>query len=321
MSTKRLWRTPTAQEAGARVETLYTKDGQPAKVGERAYRKTPKGELVLQSQTINQQIQMDDPRQDSPQSTFLLEGSPASPSLLPGSEAARQTTASSGRRCLESYRYSNRHGYSLRTLVASLLSTTDWSSSVCYLTWREKATKSSRLLFQLAPSTPRTGAIGCGLWPTPQAADSAQGAVISEDDRFVTLPSGRLRRINRNGVDGSCGLAREVVVKMWPTPHGNCHTGAGEHGTGARNLQTAVLLPTPKGRDWKGQTQRGIHAPQDGLQNMDNGDGKLIGGQLNPEWVTWLMGYPPHWTDIGTENPTSRESQSESKTESTALED
>jgi hypothetical protein len=53
------WRTPTAQEAGAKVETLYTKDGQPAKVGQRAYRKTPKGEMVLQSQTINQQVEME----------------------------------------------------------------------------------------------------------------------------------------------------------------------------------------------------------------------------------------------------------------------
>jgi hypothetical protein len=52
------WRTPQAQEAGAKVETLYTKDGQPARPGERAYRKTPTGEMVLQSQTINQQVEM-----------------------------------------------------------------------------------------------------------------------------------------------------------------------------------------------------------------------------------------------------------------------
>jgi hypothetical protein len=52
------WRTPQANEAGARVETLYTKDGQPARPGERAYRKTPDGRLVLQSQTINQQVEM-----------------------------------------------------------------------------------------------------------------------------------------------------------------------------------------------------------------------------------------------------------------------
>lgn len=52
------WRTPQASEAGAKVETLYTKDGQPAKPGQRAYRKTPDGRMVLQSQTINQQVEM-----------------------------------------------------------------------------------------------------------------------------------------------------------------------------------------------------------------------------------------------------------------------
>jgi hypothetical protein len=52
------WRTPQAQEAGAKVETLFTKDGKPARPGERAYRRTPSGELVLQSQTINQQVEM-----------------------------------------------------------------------------------------------------------------------------------------------------------------------------------------------------------------------------------------------------------------------
>lgn len=51
------WRTPMAQEAGARVETLFTKEGEPAKVGERAYRKQPDGRMVLQSVTLNQQVQ------------------------------------------------------------------------------------------------------------------------------------------------------------------------------------------------------------------------------------------------------------------------
>ena len=52
------WRTPQANEAGAKVETLFTKDGSPAMPGQRAYRKTPSGKLVLQSQTINQQVEM-----------------------------------------------------------------------------------------------------------------------------------------------------------------------------------------------------------------------------------------------------------------------
>jgi hypothetical protein len=53
-----LWRTPQANEAGAKVETLFTKDGAPAMPGQRAYRLTPSGKLVLQSQTINQQVEM-----------------------------------------------------------------------------------------------------------------------------------------------------------------------------------------------------------------------------------------------------------------------
>jgi hypothetical protein len=35
--------------------------------------------------------------------------------------------------------------------------------------WKVMASPSGRLLFQLAPSVPRTGETGFGLWPTPQA--------------------------------------------------------------------------------------------------------------------------------------------------------
>ena len=69
-------------------------------------------------------------------------------------------------------------------------------------------------------------------------------------------------------------------------------------GIGGIDLDTLRLLPTPKHRDWKGQTQRGIHAQHDALPNMNNGSGKPIGGKLNPDWVEWLMGFPPGWTDL-----------------------
>ncbi len=52
------WRSPTAEEAGARVETLFTKDGEPATTGHRAFRKQPDGRMVLQSVTLNQQVEM-----------------------------------------------------------------------------------------------------------------------------------------------------------------------------------------------------------------------------------------------------------------------
>jgi len=40
------------------METLFTKDGQPATTGQRAYRLQPDGRSVLQSVTLNQQVAM-----------------------------------------------------------------------------------------------------------------------------------------------------------------------------------------------------------------------------------------------------------------------
>jgi hypothetical protein len=49
----------------------------------------------------------------------------------------------------------------------------------------------------------------------------------------------------------------------------------------------AAHYPTPCATDWKNRET----SNQVGLQ-------KTIGGQLNPEWVELLMGYPKGWTEI-----------------------
>jgi hypothetical protein len=82
---------------------------------------------------------------------------------------------------------------------------------------------------------------------------------------------------------------------FWPTPcRADGMGGPGNSGRdGGMNLRTAVAsIPTPKSRGWKGQTQRGIYGPMDSVANLDRGDGKPIGGSLNPDWVEWLMGWP-----------------------------
>jgi hypothetical protein len=98
---------------------------------------------------------------------------------------------------------------------------------------------------------------------------------------------------------------------MWPTPRagnpGSRRNGKGgkilaeevaiAEGLRERGLERGKTFATPKSRDWKGQSQRGIHAPGDALPNMDRGDGKPIGGSLNPTWVEWLLGWPLGWTD------------------------
>lgn len=116
-------------------------------------------------------------------SLFSQEASPVSHSVMQDEEKARQMTATSGRTCFESYRTSNQTGSSLKMCAGLLLGTTAWYSSRCVLTWKAKATKSNRLLFQLAPSTPRTGETGSGLLPTVQT----QGLKVCKNRKSVPM--------------------------------------------------------------------------------------------------------------------------------------
>lgn len=116
-------------------------------------------------------------------SLFSQEASPASRSAKLDEEKARQMTAISGQICFESYRTSNQTGSSLKMCVVSLLGTTAWYSSRCVLTWKAKATKSSRLLFQLVPSTPHTAGAGSGLLPTVQT----QGLKVCKNGKSIPM--------------------------------------------------------------------------------------------------------------------------------------
>jgi hypothetical protein len=80
-----------------------------------------------------------------------------------------------------------------------------------------------------------------------------------------------------------------------PTVHNATSGGRSEASArkrGSRCLQREVrMYPTPAARDWKsgkGRKENG-HSPQ--LP-------EVIGGQLNPPWVEWLMGFPEGWTDL-----------------------
>lgn len=93
---------------------------------------------------------------------------------------------------------------------------------------------------------PRTDATGYVLLPTPTASDGLQGCIIGEDDTFRTTESGTLRKVNRNGIDGSIGLGR--LVQMWKTPV--CADADNRafyvNSRGEPNLSAQVkLFPTP----------------------------------------------------------------------------
>ena len=136
-------------------------------------------------------------RQECEQLTLFQEDFLASHSVQPGSEEARTMTVTSGRKCSELYRKSGPLGSLVRTLLVS----SAWRSTRCYLTWKASATPAKRLLFRLVPSTPRTEGAGLPLWPTPTAMD-ARG----------------LDRNLRKDATGERSILLSQKVAMFPTP-------------------------------------------------------------------------------------------------------
>ena len=76
----------------------------------------------------------------------------ANHSVLPGSEAARLMTVTSGRKCLESYNSSSPLGLLVKMCLESSL----WHSTRCFLTWKRRDMKPNVSLFRLAVSGPHT---------------------------------------------------------------------------------------------------------------------------------------------------------------------
>jgi hypothetical protein len=135
------------------------------------------------------------------ESLFSQEDFPASRSVMPGSEEARTMTAISGRKCSESYKRQGQLGL----LVRMLLESSAWHSTKCVLTWKQKVTKSSRSLFQLAVSMPRTEEIEYGLlrgggamWPTPRTPSGG--------------PDNSAKRLRPSGHRGTTNLLGAVLA-------------------------------------------------------------------------------------------------------------
>lgn len=107
-----------------------------------------------------------------------------------------------------------------------------------------------------------------GLWLTPTVTERWS------DDEIVVTENGTPRRRYKNGATSSLGLTQQVKMaerRMVPTP--NC--------------------PRPHDSEKScGRFLTGQH--QTDLTTIIARDG----GQLNPTWVEWLMGWPLDWTDL-----------------------
>jgi len=207
----------------------------------------------------------------------------ASLGVKPGSSEAQRMTVISGRSWLPLLKSYGLDG-SLGRMCEALL-TSRWASDAAFLTWKASGIKPSHLLFQLAPSMPRTDATASGssprkMAPTPTASDHIERTSTSSEK--VNPLTGKSVSLDR-------------FVRFWP----DAETQASG---------TPTMWPTPKARDWKD----GASAGTQGRSSPDLG--KVVGqsqtaGSLNPTWVEWLMDFPTGWTDLKpSETPSSRKS-------------
>ena len=237
----------------------------------------------------------------------------ASPFPLPAGERVRRTAVTSGLTCSVPFTRSGPVGLLVRTLVAS----SRWYSLARRLTWdvsplcserislytvsgrntssrpsavilSVKDIPSSRCLFRLVPSVPRTEGTVSGLLPTPIASDfkvrgpGSQQKGLPEIIREMLLPTPTATEIHH-----------WQRVERWKRQG---RTSMHETEDGEKNpngltdfLDFHGLLPTLEHIGRKGKNPR-----QGGLPDFFAQTGRSF--QLNPLFVAEMMGFPVSWT-------------------------
>jgi len=237
----------------------------------------------------------------------------ASPFPLPAGERVRKTAVTSGLTCSVPFTRSGPVGLLVRTLVAS----SRWYSPARRLTWdvsplcserislytvsgRNTSSRpsavilsvkdilSSRCLFRLVPSVPRTEGTVYGLLPTPIASDfkvrgpGSQQKGLPEIIREMLLPTPTATEIHH-----------WQRVERWKRQG---RTSMHETEDGEKNpngltdfLDFHGLLPTLEHIGRKGKNPR-----QGGLPDSFAQTGRSF--QLNPLFVAEMMGFPTSWT-------------------------
>jgi hypothetical protein len=222
--------------------------------------------------------------------------------------------AISGRRCAASYATPGPAGLLLRTLAASPI----WHSTLYWLTWKRMATPRGRSFCLLRASERPTSATAASSSPVPMTTPCAhdhrnQSKPFSQGGtplalQVQQLPTPRFSDGERGGRGDLIQAVRgnpNSHYRTYPTPRRSDANGAGRHGGGGMDLRTAVrALPTPTVTG--NHNRAGLSAKSgDGLataiiRGLDGTDAppSKASGSLNPQFVEWMMGFPPDWTAI-----------------------
>lgn len=239
-----------------------------------------------------------------------------------------------GGKCFGSFATFDPASWSWRTSQLSLFQA---EGSMKFLDrWTRAGSIVNGIAYRHQPLAPLTAATASGLLPTPRGEDSqscgGHGNKIDSLTAFTKLlptptADSSTERLNKYKQGGTPLTA---AYRTWPTPKaspsGPDFAKATRPGTGGDDLPTAVartMLPTPtasrtgdytidgktgkKRASLQGVAKQMVPTPDANCHKGGNRKGQLTdpscgvtpdGGQLNPTWVEWLMGYPLGWTDL-----------------------
>jgi len=140
--------------------------------------------------------------------------------------------------------------------------------------------------WELAMPALRTDGTESGSWPTPVATDGSKGGRITP----------------RKSKEGGNLIEAISNRTIWATPTVQDGNGRTHHnqpnGSKTPSLLGQVIgFPTPCAQDAKNSTLPVSQRDRDSIPGALLRSGQAPGGQLNPTWVEWLMGWPLGWTD------------------------
>ncbi len=130
----------------------------------------------------------------------------------------------------------------------------------------------------------RTSESESGFWQTPVSDDAVERKAGEWNSRGEPKLSAQVQLYpTPRAMDGEKGAVSATETTRRRVAEGRANL--------PEMVQELERFPTPAARDWKsgkGRKDNG-HTPQ--LPER-------VGGQLNPDWTEWLMGWPIGWTAL-----------------------